>query len=720
MLDVFTADLMHCLADESLTADHLDKVIYDIEASTSALSQLNVILDQDKTSTTQVFTSAGHQDIETLAIKCNLIFKALILIIEKATVRNEAQKLTGTNDIDRKVSSWAGSSGVLPRPMGYPKKQAKDEGQEQEEVEKDGNDDEKSKLLIGPVPDLTSPKSMGLIGKISGRISGWSWLSNRITYCQVQLRWVRKSLLLHVQMGRLTCLANQSSAIANGSFESQLTVRASLFLQRKSQLQYTKARARKQERAEKNAQLRLDAHEDTDKESIHSSDSGATTSTVVVEEPPVVKNPDKRLAAPVLSSPPVICSNGLGPSIHTVGHTESQTPIDPNEIENRKDEASGKPSTSLEGLRLKLSDTMSEWTHKIFGREDEFSKDWESQELEAWVFRTSRPTFSTPMKVPFGHQRLQYGLKKIRSKKINSAGRTTFSRYLNTGIPTQVYVDEVVKEANRLRTREKICLAFEEYRLPSTNDAFMIVFFSLGEEKAPISFQDCIGRKMTLPFERCRVWEVAGGIGPHVLEGHYDLEDAKSGEHILPGLWSDTIKPGASIHMKMWPDFNMHPLLRFYQSPPFCPSLYEVAENAAQRLRTSRIQHMLNNTGLVPIGPSGLYPPAGIVLRPPMPMPRPPPPPIFRRRSRTVSSNSTVDEDEMTGAEEEELKFVNFREELERIENMTATEMLAKYTQLQDVVGQEFLDEWSPDNSGYSSGSSGSSYSSSSSHSIVD
>lgn len=69
-------------------------------------------------------------------------------------------------------------------------------------------------------------------------------------------------------------------------------------------------------------------------------------------------------------------------------------------------------------------------------------------------------------------------------------------------------VDEVVREANRLQNRERVCLTFSEYRIVGGDDTFVIVFFSICEEKAPISFKDCIGRKMTLPFETCRTWEV--------------------------------------------------------------------------------------------------------------------------------------------------------------------------------------------------------------------
>lgn len=91
--------------------------------------------------------------------------------------------------------------------------------------------------------------------------------------------------------------------------------------------------------------------------------------------------------------------------------------------------------------------------------------------------------------------------------------------------------------------------------------------------------------------------------------------------------------------------------------------------------------------------------------------------PVWRRRTRSIS---TVDEDEMTAAEEKELTFVNFVEERERMKNMTVTDILAKYTQLQDVPGQECIDEWSVDNDSWDSSSDSDSSGSSGSESVVD
>lgn len=220
----------------------------------------------------------------------------------------------------------------------------------------------------------------------------------------------------------------------SGSFESQMILRSSVMLLRRSQLDYVRKQARKQERNEKRAQRRLEAQKETDTESIHSSTSRTTNSTVVVEETPTVKSPDEKLSVP--AGP---CSAGTGTSspLNSAGPPDSQVPIKASVADDSKEHAPSKLSNSLNGLGLKISGGMSEWAQKLFGKDDEFSKDWESQELEAWVFQTSS-SYSSPMKVPFGHQRLKYALKQSKSKKKDDEGHTNFTRYINGGPRTQM------------------------------------------------------------------------------------------------------------------------------------------------------------------------------------------------------------------------------------------------------------------------------------------
>lgn len=166
----------------------LERIIIDIGAVTSALSQLFVFLEQDKVSLNHIFTSAGHQEIKTLTIKGNLIFKAVIILFQKATERKDPN----SGDGDRKVSSCFDAKSKEPS------EKIRDDEKSQP--------DENLGLLVGPVPSLTSIKTFGLIGRLHGQ---WQWLSKRLGHCQTQLEWVRKGLQLYVQMGRVAFLANQ-------------------------------------------------------------------------------------------------------------------------------------------------------------------------------------------------------------------------------------------------------------------------------------------------------------------------------------------------------------------------------------------------------------------------------------------------------------------------------------------------------------------------------
>lgn len=50
----------------------------------------------------------------------------------------------------------------------------------------------------------------------------------------------------------------------------------------------------------------------------------------------------------------------------------------------------------------------------------------------------------------------------------------------------------------------------------------------------------------------------AEGLGPHVLDGHYDIIGPE-GQIVLPQTWELLVKPGWEVEMQMWalPDLNM-------------------------------------------------------------------------------------------------------------------------------------------------------------------
>lgn len=145
-----------------------------------------------------------------------------------------------------------------------------------------------------------------------------------------------------------------------------------------------------------------------------------------------------------------------------------------------------------------------DWKQRIFGTDDKFKTDWPSTNLEAYI--RLNLSYAKPTKVPFGHKRLHYGLNKVI--KDQQKGSSTWNRYVELGEVTRLVIDDVVEEANRNQSRERVCVAFEEYKKESL-EPFTLIFLSVRKEPLPISFKDAIGRTFTLPFEACRKWEVS-------------------------------------------------------------------------------------------------------------------------------------------------------------------------------------------------------------------
>lgn len=162
---------------ETRARTRLDKVLYDIESSTSALKYLQDAVDQDEAAaqgSTKAFTAAALQEIEAQALKCDLLFKAIILLVHKASKKKQSD----SDDNDGGVETDRTKNGEKT--------------------------DHEVDFLVGPVPDLGSPRTVGLVSEMDN--DQWQWLGNRITLCQEQLRWVRKGLLVQMQIAKVTQL----------------------------------------------------------------------------------------------------------------------------------------------------------------------------------------------------------------------------------------------------------------------------------------------------------------------------------------------------------------------------------------------------------------------------------------------------------------------------------------------------------------------------------
>lgn len=335
-------------------------------------------------------------------------------------------------------------------------------------------------------------------------------------------------------------------------------------------MKFTKKKSRKQEKAQRKWELerKVDSSETASITSVESSDSSSTTASTAVDDETSV-NGQKPAVKDVTDS----ANTGeqadafyLTPTTtNRVQHADTSDPEAANatdgtqvtELDARGDKSKTPRSFTLGGhLGSDLPAYFFDWKQRLFGTDDKFKTDWPSTNLEAYI--RHNPSFGKPTKVPFGHKRLHYGLNKVI--KDGKKEKSTWNSYVDVDQVTRLAIDEIVEEANRHQSRERVCVAFQEYNKES-DDPFLLVFLSLRKEPKPISFKDAVGRTYSLPFETCRKWEVSAVlpfgkplvalaiivkiltfaqamkatiieafnhvevIGPHVIEGHFDLSE---------------------------------------------------------------------------------------------------------------------------------------------------------------------------------------------------
>ncbi|KUI69376.1 hypothetical protein VM1G_05433 [Cytospora mali] len=717
------------------------EILHIINATANALHQIQDSVDGDGSAVygqpvVKILTQAGHEEVEALAIKCDLLYKTTMLLIQKAADR---------------------------------------ETEKEPSLKRDHNAETlQAELLTGPVLDPTSLKALKLAPKCRDQDS---WLEPRFERCQEQLRWIHMRLIaiLHmVKLARLqftyvflSCIPpgcapadvfTSSGEREAGAFEQELWGRAFIQLSRKKEVYYTKKKAKKQEEAQRQWELRKKG-DDTDASSVSSSassqKSNSTSSTAVVDQEAskendlIVKQDTEQVS---LGKPTdEVASKAMEDEKSFIPDQQKSTIEEITQDKEPGDSFVERPAKSPSSnfgvqLKLKLPARISDLMHRIFGKDDQFKQDWESDDLEAHIFQMSfaHGPVQRPIKVPFGHRRLHYGLDRVLDKH-----GSTWNRYIDSGPRMQWIIDGVVHAANRLQNRERACIAFQEYK-KGTNEHFALVFLSIREEKKPILFEDAVGRTYTIPFETCRTWEGmretimeafndVAVIGPHVLEGHYDILSC-NGDTILPGLWSSTIKPGDTVSMTM--RRPIPPLRRYHGPPPFCLDTRDSksgwlkgqhwAHIEKLRLQQRQRQACSMRRGLAgpPVPPDPLRSP-GMGIPPPMPpgplrppgmgipLPMPPPPDCriypgktnkkSRPRSPSVSTVSTVDEDAITEEEDKQLRFVDFVAELEKTKSVTISDLLTTFTSLKDGPGEDLLAGLLSDDSDYESDSSGSS-----------
>ena len=150
--------------------------------------------------------------------------------------------------------------------------------------------------------------------------------------------------------------------------------------------------------------------------------------------------------------------------------------------------------------------SLSPWLKDLFGSRDNFLHDSESETLEAFMYsKTPRKLF---WQLPFGHQRLKFGLKQLTKK--NKKKSLCWTQYMSLDAQSLENLDNAIRDTKHLLdSRQRTCLAFDILeKKPGMDDERILIFFSLGAPVKPVLLTDCVGRKFSFPFERCRKWEV--------------------------------------------------------------------------------------------------------------------------------------------------------------------------------------------------------------------
>lgn len=280
----------------------------------------------------------------------------------------------------------------------------------------------------------------------------------------------------------------------------------------------TKKKSRKQEKAQRKWELerKVDDSETASVTSVASSGSSSTTASTAVDDTAVVngqKSEAKDIAdsgntgeqADALYLTPATTNRVQHADISDPKAANATDGIQVTELDDRGDKSKTPRSSILGGhIGSDLPAYFFDWKQRLFGTDDKFKTDWPSTNLEAYI--RHNPSFGKPTKVPFGHKRLTFGLNKVI--KDGKKEKSTWNSYVEADQVTRLAIDEIVEEANRHQSRERVCVAFQEYNKES-DDPFLLVVLSLRKEPKPISFKDAVGRTYSLPFEACRKWEVS-------------------------------------------------------------------------------------------------------------------------------------------------------------------------------------------------------------------
>jgi hypothetical protein len=224
---------------------------------------------------------------------------------------------------------------------------------------------------------------------------------------------------------------------------------------------------------------------------------------VVCPKPPPYSEPNK--LGPLFEKPvPEIKPNEAQEVAVKVLDEKSEKPIADADIVKT---AIDKRNKDVEFINMnsfqKQFGTVDSWFKELFGPSSLFFDDKQSDNLEAFMILGDKKR----LKIPFGHRRLKFGMKKLMKAKKT----ITLDEYYALPKHLHTAISSVLQGAKISDGRERVVVCFDVLSLgKKSEDQHLLVFFAAnGPSLEPLHFKDCVGRKFEVPYHSVLTWEVS-------------------------------------------------------------------------------------------------------------------------------------------------------------------------------------------------------------------
>lgn len=143
------------------------------------------------------------------------------------------------------------------------------------------------------------------------------------------------------------------------------------------------------------------------------------------------------------------------------------------------------------------------WFKELFGPGSLFFDDKESDSIEAFLILGN----NTRLKIPFGHRRLKFGMKRVMKAKKTS----TLDDYAALPKHLHAAIQNSLKGAKMTDSRERVVVCFDVLKLGEKHeDQHLLAFFAMnGAPLEPVHFKDAVGRKFLVPYHLVQTWPVS-------------------------------------------------------------------------------------------------------------------------------------------------------------------------------------------------------------------